>query len=147
MPQRAQSVDVDKIENEALIAPELGRGRLREKEWRPQVAADEILPLPECDFADWRGIKARSVVDQNVEAPESDHSLLDEAGNRIQIGKVSVHGACGLSSALVEITGQGGRRLGRTAMVNHNIGARPMHGPYNRGTNATCSARDQHGLT
>jgi len=61
--ERAQSVDIDHVDYEPALLRQAGRRRLREKQRRFQVAADEIIPLRKGDLPDRGRVKTRRIVD------------------------------------------------------------------------------------
>ena len=75
---RQLGVDVDDVDDAAVLLPQLRRRRLRQEQRRLEIGADEVVPLLFRDLAHRRRIEARRVVDQRVEPPELLDRGLDE---------------------------------------------------------------------
>jgi hypothetical protein len=61
--ERAQRMDIDHVDDETVLRAQTGRGRLREKQGRFQVAPHEIVPLRHSDLPDRRRVKTGRVID------------------------------------------------------------------------------------
>jgi hypothetical protein len=64
-------VDVGDVDDGPAGERELRRRRLREKQRRAQVRADELLPVARFDVAERRGIERGRVVDEEIQAREA----------------------------------------------------------------------------
>ena len=106
---RSFRVDVGNVDDAAAACRQRRGGRLREKQRRLQVHAEQIIPLRFAYFVQRRCIKRRRIVDQHVKPAKMRHAGLDQARQLRRVVEVELECARGVFSAVVELTYQ---RLG-----------------------------------
>ena len=71
-------MDIDNIDDAAMLFSERKRRRLGQKQWGLQVAADKIIPHLLGNFPHGSGEKAGSVVDKRIEFSEVVYGLINQ---------------------------------------------------------------------
>ena len=139
-------MDVHDVDDEPLTARQFGRGRLRQKEGRLQIATEQITPVLERDVPDRRRVKRRRVIDQNIETAKHSLGMFDQRAELFDFKQIETDhgraiGANGIQGASQFICGS------RRAMaMNQNIGAMCVQVAHDLRSDSSCSAGHQGGF-
>jgi len=139
-------VDIDDIDDQAARAPQFRARRLRQEQRRLHIGAHQVRPLGRRHLWPRCGIKARRVVDQQLQAAKAP----DDVGNQPRCGfglaQIGAEHCSGAAAPALELGGQGLRGGPGSIAVDGDICTRGVQMPYDFSADAPRAAGDQGGL-
>ena len=120
-----------------------GGRRLRQKQRRLQVGADEIVPVDLADVAERCRIERRGVVDQDIEAAEGAGRGCHQRRQLCDLQQIALRERRGARARGVQLARQGGRVVRGAAVVQHHIRTRRVQRARDGGADASRGAGDE----